>query len=408
MCCDTNRSQLTAGRCSVVLLLGFFIAAAACAKPYVPPSDDEILETLPRIASGAAPRSRSAVGSSTDFASALADAANYLSAARASGDPRYLGYAQARLNRWWTAPTPPPAIALLRAQIHQHNHDFGAALADLDYVAIHDPRNTQVHLTRAAIEQVQGNYDAAQAECRRLALLAAPLMTVECLSRIASYRGHAREAYDRLFALRERSQGADRDQMRELDVTLADIAVRLGDARAAERHYRSALDAGADSYVLAAWADFLLSQRKFGAVLDLRRRYIDHPDLLLRAAIAARETSSPDADVLAERLRSQYAAHRQRGDFTPSRDYARFLLDIERNAPAALDAALFNWRTQREPSDARIVLDAAIASGRIEAAAPVIEFVRRNRLEDVRLEKLVSIGERSGSSSKTRMVELAP
>jgi tetratricopeptide (TPR) repeat protein len=364
----------------------------------VPTADDEVVETLPPVASSAARRARSSGNSSTDFANALADAASYVSIARTSGDPRYLGYAQAALKPWWTTPSPPPAIALLRAQIHQHNHDFRTALTDLDYAAAHDPRNAQVHLTRAAIYQVQGNYDAAQAECRRLALLADPLTTAECLSRIASYRGHARAAYDRLFALRERSRTADRDTLREVDLTLADIAVRLGDVRAAERHYHCALDAGTDSYVLAAWADFLVSQRRFDAVLELQRRYVDHPDLLLRAAIAARATHAADADVLAERLRSRYAAHQRRGDFTPSRDYARFLLEIEHDAPAALDAALINWRTQREPADARIVLDAAIASGRLAAAASVIELVRRNRLEDVRLEKLVIIGERIGSA----------
>jgi Tfp pilus assembly protein PilF len=373
----------------------------------VPGADDEIVETLPPIVSSAARRSRSSGNSSTDFANALADAASYVSIARTSGDPRYLGYAQAALNPWWTAPSPPPAIALLRAQIHQHNHDFRAALADLAYAAAHDPRNAQVHLTRAAIYQVQGNYDAAQVECRRLALLADPLTTAECLSRIASYRGDARAAYDRLFALRERSRNPDRDTLREVDLTLADIAVRLGDVRAAERHYRSALDVSADSYVLAAWADFLVSQRRFDAVIELHQRYVDHPDLLLRAATAARAIHSANADVLAERLRSRYTAHQRRGDFTPSRDYARFLLEIEHDAPAALDAALINWRTQREPADARIVLDAAIASGRLHAAAPVIELVRRNRLEDVRLEELVNIGERIDSSSRTSTAELA-
>jgi tetratricopeptide (TPR) repeat protein len=406
MYCE-NRHQTRAGRCSIALLLGSVLAAAAGAEPYVPAADDEIVETLPPLASNTVRRSHSSENSSTDFPNALADAANHVSMARTSGDPRYLGYAQAALNRWWTAPSPPPAIALLRAQIHQHNHDFRAALVDLDYAAARDPRNAQVHLTRAAIYQVQGDYDAAQGECRRLALLAAPLTTAECLSRIASYRGHARAAYDRLFALRERSRNADRDTLREVDLTLADIAVRLGDVRAAERHYRSALDAGADSYVLAAWADFLLSQRRFDAVIELQRHYVDHPDLLLRAAIAARATHSADADVLVERLRSRYAAHQRRGDFTPSRDYARFLLEIEHNPPAALDAALINWRTQREPSDAQIVLDAAIANDRIHAAAPVIALVRRNRLEDVRLEKLISIGERTGSSSMASTAELA-
>ncbi len=88
----------------------------------------------------------------------------------------------------------------------------------------------------------------------------------------------------------------------------------------------------------------------------LFERYPDYADLLLRAALASRATNAPNARQLAQRLREQYAAHQRRGDFVPSRDYARFLLDIEGKASAALDAALFNWQSQREPADALIVV----------------------------------------------------
>jgi tetratricopeptide (TPR) repeat protein len=370
-----------------LILMQILAASLAYAAPYAPASDDIVVETLPRRAATPGRRGGS-IASPTDLAGAVVQATSDFEMARVSGDPRYLGYAQAALRPWWNARTPAPAVALLRAQIRQHNHDFGAALADLDYLAVRDPRNTQALLMRAAIHQAQGRYDAAEQDCRRLALLAPPLTTADCISRVISHRGQARAAYDRLLTLRDRAGDIDSEQLREIELTLADIATRLGDDRARE-HYLIALAAGSDGYALAAYADYLLDRRDFRAVLALSQQYADHPDLLLRAAIAARETADPQGPVLAQRLRSQYAAHQRRGDFAPSREYARFLLKVESDADAALAAALAAWRSQREPADARIVLEAAVATGRAGVAASVVEHIESNNLEDVRLPALV-------------------
>jgi hypothetical protein len=210
------------------------------------------------------------------------------------------------------------------------------------------------------------------------------LTTADCLSRIASHRGQARAAYARLESLRANSSEADSRQLHEMDLTLADIAARLGDAEAARTHYTNALHR-VDAYTLATFADFLLDERRFDDVLDLAQRYPAYQDLSLRVALAARATNSADSRPLQYRVRAQYAAYRQRGDFVPTRDYARYLLDIESDAPAALHAALINWRTQREPGDARIVLRAALAANEPRAADEVVAFIERNALEDPHL-----------------------
>jgi hypothetical protein len=281
-------------------------------------------------------------------------------------------------------------VILLRAQIHQHNHSFSAAITDLDHALTRDPRNAQARLTRSAIHQVQGNYAAAATDCRSLALLVEPLVTVDCLSRVSSLQGDARGAYQKLLMLRDRAEDIEPRQRREIELTLADISTRLGDVETARQHYDRAFAATeADAYTLLTFADFLLEQQAYREVAELFERYPEYADLLLRAALASQAMNAANAGLLAQRLREQYAAHQRRGDFVPSRDYARFLLDIERKASAALDAALFNWRGQREPADALIVVRAAIAAGQPAAAEPVVTFVREHGLEDVRLAKLL-------------------
>lgn len=382
-----NNSTVTPGRHVPAALVFLCIALSpvqAQAAPYQPTSDAVVLATVPA-------GTRSRMTGPPNVQNAVAQAAADVESARTSGDPRYLGYAQSALGPWWSAKDAPLPVVLIRAQIHQHNHSFAAAIADLDHALTLDPRSAQARLTRAAIHQVQGNYAAAAADCRSLALLVEPLVTADCVSRLSGHSGEARGAYRKLLALRDRVDGMEPRQRREIELTLADISTRLGDAETARQHYDRALSAtDADAYTLLTFADFLLDQREYRQVAALFEHYPEHADLLLRAALAARAANAANVGQLAQRLREQYAAHQRRGDFAPSRDYARFLLDIEDNSSAALDAALANWQSQREPADALIVFRAAIAAARPAAAAPVATFVRQQGLEDVRLARLLT------------------
>lgn len=377
-----SNSTFATGRpfaAALVCICSALASVQTHAAPYQPTSDSVVLATVPL-------NSQRATAEPRDLRSAVVQAAADVELAQASGDPRYLGYAQSALAPWWNAKDAPLPVVLIRAQIHQHNHSFAKALADLDYVLTLDPRSAQARLTRAAIHQVQGEYAAAAADCRSLALLVEPLITVDCMSRVSSHQGEARDAYRMLLSLRDRADGTEPHQRREIELTLADISQRLGEIEAARKHYEQALSVTEpDAFTLLTYADFLLEQRDYSRVSALFERYPDYADLLLRAALAAKATKAANADQLTQRLRAQYAAHQRRGDFVPSRDYARFLLDIEGKTSAALQAALFNWRSQREPADALIVMRAAIAAGRRPDAAPVVAFVREHRLEDVRL-----------------------
>jgi hypothetical protein len=57
----------------------------------------------------------------------------------------------------------------------------------------------------------------------------------------------------------------------------------------------------------------------------------------------------------------------------------------------ALRLARENWAVQREPSDARLLLESAIANDEPQAAQPVLDFLAQTKLEDV---QLAALGER--------------
>lgn len=67
---------------------------------------------------------------------------------------------------------------------------------------------------------------------------------------------------------------------------------------------------------------------------------------------------------------------------------ARLELHLLNRPQRALKLALDNWAVQREPVDARLVLESALAADKAAAADPVLAWLIKTGLEDVRLAAL--------------------
>jgi Tfp pilus assembly protein PilF len=373
--------------------LGLFSLSLFCgtlgATPYVPDNEAIVLERLPEQADPslkALKRMRAALRvnpSNLDVAAPVAKRA--IEAARATGDPRFLGQAQAALTPWWTTSDPPTPALLLRATLKQSQHDFVGAIADLDRLLAIVPGDAQARLTRATVLTVTGQYDKARRDCASLAALASPLVVAACDAAPAALSGDAERAYRNLTRSLEGSSGAL--TLREWGETLAaEIAARRGDVIAAETHFRAAqaLDPR-DAYLRAAYADFLLDQGRPRDALPLVRNETKNDSLLLRLALA--EQALPEERTAFDGHRSELAARfeaaRARGDSLHRREEARFKLAIEKDARAALALARENWNVQREPADLRVLLDSAHAAGDTATIRMVDEWMAANRIADV-------------------------
>lgn len=373
----------------------------ALAAPYIPRDGKQVVEHLPARLSPAqrnmqAWRQRlSAQPNDLDAATTLARL--YIERARQDGDPRYLGYAQAALAPWWNMADPPVAARLLRATLLQSTHQFPAALADLNVVLKEDRGNAQAWLTRATVLQVQGQYAQAKQSCLHLLALAPPLIAQTCLANVASLNGEADAAYrDLSAAYAKQSEGAGLGDW--VPSLLAEMAQRRGDARSAQYWYGQAFkQAEPDSYLLAAYADFLLEQRRAAEAALLLRDKTRVDALLLRYALALQATHDPAAAEQIELLQQRFDAAGLRGDSVHRREQARFELELKHNPAAALALARANWEVQKEPADARIYLQAALAAGQHAAAAPLVDWLRQNRLQDSGLQALLALWQRSAS-----------
>ncbi|MCP5419037.1 MAG: hypothetical protein H6970_00910 [Gammaproteobacteria bacterium] len=366
----------------------------AGAKPFVPDDDGQVLERLPFFTFS--PEMRELRAWRNDLADNPGDrrlavrlAWRYVELGRAEADPRYYGYAQAALAPWWNESQPAPEVLLLRATLRQNRHDFSEALADLEKLLKVRPRAAQAWLTRAVILGVQGDYPQALRSCLALSRLATELLANACSGSILGVVGQAQASYRMLDAvLAENPEADSRERLWALTV-LAETAARLGQPQAAERHFQQALALGLrDVYVLAAYADFLLDENRPAAVSALLADDIRPDSLLLRLALAEQRLHSPQAGQYRDTLRARIQASRLRGDTTHLGNEARFALELAGQPDEALRLALANWSVQREPVDARLVLEAALAAHAPSAARPVLDWLEKTGLEDVRLAAL--------------------
>ncbi|SIR67023.1 hypothetical protein SAMN05880566_11724 [Janthinobacterium sp. TND4EL3] len=379
-----------------ISLLCACLPLLAWAAPYTPKDGGAVIEQLPRRTDATQSELRGLRqqlnAAPNDLALAAGLAQRYIALARSETDPRYLGYAQAALAPWWRQAAPPLPVRLLRATILQSTHQFGPALHDLDAVIAQEPANGQAWLTRATVLTVQGDYAQATASCARLSALSTQLVTVTCLANIASVTGRA-AASERLLDLTlQRSAGAAPELESWAATLLAEMATRRGETALAEARYRAALARRPrDSYLLGAYADFLLDRQRPQDVVQLLqdRQRIDA--LLLRHALALQALPGRQAAFEAAKaeLAARFTAAMQRGDTVHQREQARFALFLQQDVPSALQLAQQNWAIQKEVPDMRILLEAALAARDYGAAQPVLAWIAANGVEDAALQRLV-------------------
>ncbi len=374
--------------------LTFSAPSMTSGEPFLPQQDTQVLEHLTVKAADPVAREIRALRASLlrdpqNMDVAVSLATKLIEQSRSEGDPRFLGQAQAVLVPWLNHPTPPSSTLLLRAMIRQHAHEFDLALADLDAVLNMQPANAQAWLTRASIYQVQGRYEEARRACQPLLRLAGRHVALTCLGDIAGLSGQAATSREMLTTSLERPRISARERLWILTI-LAEMAARTGDTNAAEKHFLDARSLGLKNiYLLGAYADFLLDQGRTQEVVTLLQHETRADGLLLRLTLAEQALHLPVSKNHTAELAARFSAGRERGTRVHVREEARFTLALLHDPQAALTLAQANWEIQKEPWDARLLLETALASGNQHAAKPVIAWFHTNHVEDMRLQQLV-------------------
>ena len=383
---------------SIAAGLVLTLSAAADTRGFIPPSDDTTIERLP--AGAGTPETRRARELSRrlretpgDLVLASLAAREHIQNARATADPRHLGYAEAALRPWWTGNDAPAGALVLRATIKQSLHDFSAARRDLELALTKDPANVQAWLTLATIDTVQGRYDEARRACIRLTRLGESFSATVAAAAIAGLNGQSASAVRQLENLLDRSAGAPADQRLWATTQLAELLTRTGRNPEADARFREAMTlSGSDPYLLGAYSDFLLDQKRGDEVTRLLANHDRQDGSLLRLAEArlqlADKSRTAELDRMTTELRTRFDAARRRGDSVHQREEARFLVRLGNDPTRALSLAVENWKLQREPADARLLLECALAAGRPSEATAALDWMSKSNIEDKALSTL--------------------
>ena len=377
-------------------------AAVAAAPPdqpfraaYLPTQDSQILQQVPAASDPLVQemrRLRKALDAAPqDIGAATRLASSYIDFGRQVGDAHYAGYAEAVIAPWLAQPAPPVATRVTYATILQYRHQFKEARDQLALALKRDPKNGQAWLTLATLDMVQGDYAAARHGCSQVAGSGSFEFSIVCNAALRSYVGQAQQGIGLLTTLAQGGANSRTVGFKSwVEGLIAESAERLGDWEQAEQHYRKALAyAPQDNFLLVAYADFLLDRHRPREVLSLLAGHEQSDTAFLRIALAQADLGSADLARYVWVMSARFEALMQRGSDFFGREQVRFALHLQHDPAEALRLAQQNWNVQREPWDSRLLLEAALAAKQPGAAAPVLEFLARSKLQDPVIDALV-------------------
>ena len=378
--------------CTVLVFFGVLLALPVQPAPRTPVDDATVIEKLPFRAGDRSARELEALRASArkapgDATAAAALALAYFEMAQARGDPRYVGYADAVVRPFDKAMS--ADLLVIRGMLNQYRHDFDAALVDFAAALAQDPDRASAHAWRGAIYLVAAKYDNARQECATLLQLHRPVLHGGCIGLVQAYTGQLNSAYATLQ--QALALARNDDQRLWLLTRLGEVSAWLGQSARAESHYRDALALGQDNaYLLAAWADFLLDNKRPAEVIKLLASWEASDPLLLRLAEAETLLQISAAKAHVQALDDRFAAAKLRGDTTHRAEEARFQLRLRKNAALAVQLAAANYKVQKEPRDLRVLLEAALAASDSGAAKPARDWLQSTGFEDVRMRTLAA------------------
>lgn len=298
---------------------------------------------------------------------------------REQGDSRIVGAAGGILRPFIASGD--TETLYLAAVARQYQHDFDGALTLLDRAIAADPSGINIRLTRATIYTVQGRLDDALADCRSLSNLR-PDVGFLCQSTALILTDQAPVVATRLADILAQPDLLP-DSLRTWAIGLqGEIAALQGDDRASLTYFNSLIAADPSvirERLLAADGWMRLGEPQ--AAIDVLADAPPVDGVLLRRVLALRELgNTADSDRLEAELARRVTQNLDLGLTSHAREDGLYFLLIANDPAAALERAQVNWALQHEVEDARLLIDAAIAAGQPDAAAPVAEWIAAQQI----------------------------
>jgi tetratricopeptide (TPR) repeat protein len=325
------------------------------------------------------------------------------------GDLRWFGSAKAALMPWWQAPDLPADGFFMRGLVKQGFHDFDGGLQDIQQAIALNPERAEFWSWRFALHLLQANMSAARQDAEDIAQRFGP-QEGQIYRAVLLYRtGQALAAVQWLNASIRSASAQDA-------ASQVWIGFHLGEAHRVAKQpdraiavWQRLLQAHPESHLLRlSLADLLNQQGQFQqakAVATANSAKVNanlSDALLMQALLASRGLKAPDEAALAQQMAARLQSQALRQESLIERPKLIYQIAYGQDLAAGLALSIENWQLQKEPPDAVLFAQAALALQQARAAAPVVQWAETTAYTDPQLAPLIAQLKAHPSWSKER------
>jgi hypothetical protein len=325
-----------------------------------------------------------------DLNASLAYARAVFTLGLTEGDLRWFGSAKAALTPWWQAKDLPADGYFLRGLIKQGFHDFGAGLQDIDAGIAREPQRPEFWSWRFALNLLLADMDAARRDNEDMARLFGP-QEAGVYRAVLLYRtGQPQPAIDLLNGLVGVANFQDASSQEWLGFHLGEALRVAGQPERAIAVWDKQLKASPQSHLLRlSLAELLNQQAQYRQAQKIAATEAPSDALLMQSLLASRGLKDGNEARLAAQLDARFTSQAQRQESLIERPRLIYLIAYGKDPAAGLALSIDNWKLQKEPPDAVLFAQAALAQNQPRAAEPVVAWAEKTAYTDPQLKPLI-------------------
>lgn len=391
----------------VTALLGCFLAVSpvAAQERFKPAASVVVLSASVHAAKGR-PDSLRALDQAwraqpQNLPTALAYARAVFTLGLTEGDLRWYGSAKAALKPWWTVADLPAEAYFLRGLVKQGFHDFQEGLQDINRAIALEPARAEFWSWRFALHLLLADMTAAQKDIEEMGrLLGAE--EADVYRAVLLYRtGQPLPAVAMLSRALRSASYQDPSSQDWLGFHLGEAHRVAGQPARALDVWSQRLKASPQSHLIRlSLADLLNQQGQYreAKTIAMAATSSNAPNspatltdaLLMQAVLASRGLKDPDEGRLASQLEARLQSQALRQEALIERPKLIYQIAYGRDLKAGLALSIDNWQLQKEPPDALLFVQAALALGQARAAEPVVKWAEKTGYTDPQLTPMLA------------------
>jgi tetratricopeptide (TPR) repeat protein len=332
-----------------------------------------------------------------DLDASLAYARAVFTLGLTEGDLRWFGSAKAALAPWWQATDLPAEGHFLRGLVKQGFHEFDAGLQDINQAIAKEPRRAEFWSWRFALHLLLADMTAARQDTEEMARLFDP-QEASVYRAVLLYRtGQAQSAVDTLNTAIRAAYFQDPSSQDWLGFHLGEAHRVAGQPDKAIAVWDKQLKASPKSHLLRlSLAELLNQQGKHRQAKTIATGNAGNlatssttDALLMQALLASRGLKDLDEAGLAKQMADRLQSQALRKESLIERPKLIHLIAYGQDPAAGLALSIENWQLQKEPPDAVLFMQAALAVNQPRAAEPVLKWAEQTGYSDPPLTRLV-------------------